>query len=246
MFFTATGRCYVERVFEIPEMGRASKGRSIANILELRPGEKIAATIRVQGQKTDTETWNENLHVVFATRSGIVKKSNLADFRNIRKGGIIAIKIEEGDRLIDCKLTTGLNERADHARRMTSASTRRIARSRPRYVWFWEFSGQRRFFVARRWSTARRCSSWRENGLVNGQHSRIPSASRAERNHTMKTTPSAAGSRSADVREAASDANYEKGNWAHPGRGNPRDRPQRAGSIIDLREAKFSRSTHRW
>ena len=110
MFFTATGRCYVERVFEIPEMGRASKGRSIANILELRPGEKIAATIRVQGQKTDTETWNENLHVVFATRSGIVKKSNLSDFRNIRKGGIIAIKIEEGDRLIDCKLTTGLNE----------------------------------------------------------------------------------------------------------------------------------------
>lgn len=110
MFFTATGRCYVERVFEIPEMGRASKGRSIANILELRPGEKIAATIRVQGQKTDNETWNENLHVVFATRSGIVKKSNLNDFRNIRTGGIIAIKIEEGDRLIDCKLTTGLNE----------------------------------------------------------------------------------------------------------------------------------------
>ena len=110
MFFTVTGRCYVERVFEIPEMGRASKGRSIANILELRPGEKIAATIRVQGQKTDEETWNENLHVLFATRSGIVKKSNLNDFKNIRKGGIIAIKIEEGDRLIDCKLTNGLNE----------------------------------------------------------------------------------------------------------------------------------------
>ena len=110
MFFTETGRCYVERVFEIPEGSRASKGRSIANLLELRNDEKIASTIRVQGQKTDEETWNKNLHVVFATRSGIVKKSNLNDFKNIRKGGIIAIKIEEGDRLIDCKMTIGQDE----------------------------------------------------------------------------------------------------------------------------------------
>jgi DNA gyrase subunit A len=110
MFFTQDGRCYVERVFEIPEMSRASKGRSIANILELRPEEKIAATIRIQGQKKDEDTWTDKLHIVFASRSGIVKKSNLSDFKNIRKGGIIAIKIEEGDRLIDCKLTTGLNE----------------------------------------------------------------------------------------------------------------------------------------
>lgn len=110
MFFTETGRCYVERVFEIPEGSRASKGRSIANLLELRNDEKIASTIRVQGQKTDEDTWNEKLHVVFATRSGIVKKSNLSDFKNIRKGGIIAIKIEEGDRLIDCKMTNGQDE----------------------------------------------------------------------------------------------------------------------------------------
>lgn len=110
MFFTESGRCYVERVFEIPEGSRASKGRSIANLLELRSEEKIAATIRVQGQKTDQETWNENLHILFATRSGIVKKTNLSDFKNIRKGGIIAIQIEEDDRLIDCKLTTGHDE----------------------------------------------------------------------------------------------------------------------------------------
>lgn len=110
MFFTQSGRCYVERVFEIPEGSRASKGRSIANFLELRSDEKIAATIRIQGQKTDEETFSENLHVVFATKSGIVKKSNLNDFKNIRKGGIIAIQIEPEDRLIDCKLTSGLNE----------------------------------------------------------------------------------------------------------------------------------------
>ncbi len=110
MFFTTMGRCYVERVFEIPEGSRASKGRSIANLLELKQDEKIASTIRVQGQKTPEETWNENLHILFATRSGIVKKSNLNDFKNIRKGGIIAIQIEEDDRLIDCKLTTGHDE----------------------------------------------------------------------------------------------------------------------------------------
>ncbi len=110
MFFTHDGRCYVERVFEIPEGSRASKGRSIANLLELRTDEKIAATIRIQGQKNEEDTWSKELHIAFATRSGIVKKSNLNDFKNIRKGGIIAIQIEEGDRLIDCKLTNGQNE----------------------------------------------------------------------------------------------------------------------------------------
>ena len=116
MFFTARGRAYVEKVYEIPEMGRASKGRSIANILELKPDEKIAATIRVQSKKSGTgpnavdQTWDENLHIVFATESGIVKKSNLSDYANVRRGGIIAIQIEEDDRLIDAKLTNGNNE----------------------------------------------------------------------------------------------------------------------------------------
>src|SRR6266498_1595145 len=116
MFFTATGRAYVEKVYEIPEMGRAAKGRSIANILELKPDEKIAATIRVQSKKSGTgptavdQTWDENLHIVFATQSGIVKKSNLSNYANVRRGGIIAIQIEEDDRLIDAKLTNGNNE----------------------------------------------------------------------------------------------------------------------------------------
>ncbi|PYL85217.1 MAG: DNA gyrase subunit A [Verrucomicrobia bacterium] len=116
MFFTQSGRAYVEKVYEIPEMGRAAKGRSIANILELRAEEKIAATIRIQSKKSGTgpntvdQTWDENLHIVFATRSGIVKKSNLSDYANVRKGGIIAIQIEKDDRLIDAKLTSGNNE----------------------------------------------------------------------------------------------------------------------------------------
>lgn len=116
MFFTKSGRCYVEKVYEIPEMGRASKGRSIANLLEFKPGEKIAATLRIQNKRSGSgaaskdETWDENQHILFATRSGIVKKTNLSDFANIRKGGIIAIKIDEGDELIDVVLTTGQDE----------------------------------------------------------------------------------------------------------------------------------------
>jgi len=116
MFFTESGRCYVEKVYEIPEMGRASKGRSIANLLELRSGEKISATIRVQSKRSGSganivdETWDEKLHIVFATRTGIVKKSNLSDYSNLRKGGIIAIQIEEDDCLIDAVLTNGDNE----------------------------------------------------------------------------------------------------------------------------------------
>ncbi|MEY2548926.1 MAG: gyrase subunit, partial [Verrucomicrobiota bacterium] len=85
-------------------------------LLELRADEKIAATIRIQSKSSGTgaaqvdETWDEKLHIVFGTRSGIVKKSNLSDYSNVRKGGIIAIQIEEGDRLIDAKLTSGDNE----------------------------------------------------------------------------------------------------------------------------------------
>jgi DNA gyrase subunit A len=110
MFFTNTGRVYVERVHEIPDMGRAAKGRSIANLLELKTSETIAALIRVLS-KTNTNkedvTWEQPGFVFFATKQGTVKKTALADFANVRKGGIIAIGIEPGDTLIDVKLTTG-------------------------------------------------------------------------------------------------------------------------------------------
>jgi DNA gyrase subunit A len=91
-------------------MSRASKGRSIANFLDLKTGEKIAANIRIQGKKDDEETWDAKKNVVFATKSGIVKKTNLGEFKNVRKGGIIAIQIEEGDKLIGSKLTEGNDE----------------------------------------------------------------------------------------------------------------------------------------
>ena len=110
MFFTNTGRVYVERVHEIPDLGRASKGRSIANVLELKHGEKIADVIRVAavyGDKKEDLTWQQERCIFFTTRAGTVKKTALSDFANVRRGGIIAIKIVPGDALIEARFTTG-------------------------------------------------------------------------------------------------------------------------------------------
>jgi DNA gyrase subunit A len=113
MFFTNSGRVYVERVHEIPDMGRAAKGRSIANLLELKADEKVAAMIRILSktdENRDDTTWSQSGELFFTTRLGTVKKTSLNEFSNVRKGGIIAIGIEPGDTLIDVKLTTGDNE----------------------------------------------------------------------------------------------------------------------------------------
>src|SRR5687767_1866534 len=116
MFFTNTGRAYVERVHEIPDMGRAAKGRSIANLLELKNGESIAALIRIvskSGPNAEDITWSQPGFLFFATQQGTVKKTALSDFANVRKGGIIAIGIDQGDTLIDVKLTRGSTGEGD-------------------------------------------------------------------------------------------------------------------------------------
>lgn len=112
MFFTDTGRVYVERVYQIPEGSRTSKGRSIKNLLNLRPEEKIASVLRIEahGREDKDATFVDTLFVLFATRSGKVKKTKLSDFRNYRKDGIIAIRIEEGNSLTHVVLTDGTND----------------------------------------------------------------------------------------------------------------------------------------
>ena len=113
MFFTNSGRVYVERVHEIPDMGRAAKGRGIANLLELKADEKVAAMIRILSKTNDQRedvTWSQAGELFFTTRLGTVKKTSLNEFSNVRKGGIIAISIEPGDTLIDVKLTSGQSE----------------------------------------------------------------------------------------------------------------------------------------
>ena len=103
LFFTEDGRIYWEKVYEIPEAGRASRGKAIVNLLELKADERIATMVRVRA-------FPENEFLVMATAKGILKKTNLGEFKNPRRDGIIAINIDEGDRLIGVKHTSGSNE----------------------------------------------------------------------------------------------------------------------------------------
>ncbi len=103
MFFMNNGRVYVDKVYNIPEGTRTSKGRSISNVLELREEESIKAMICVK-------EFSPDLHLVMGTRNGVTKKTNLADYKNYQRGGIIGILIDEGDDLIGVELTNGENE----------------------------------------------------------------------------------------------------------------------------------------
>lgn len=114
MFFTNTGRVYVDRVYEIPEGARSTQGRGIKNLLNLQADERIAALLRIERRLNDDGndiTFAEDSgNVVFVTRDGTVKKTSLYDFRNHRKDGIIAINLEEENDLINVQLTSGQDE----------------------------------------------------------------------------------------------------------------------------------------
>jgi DNA gyrase subunit A len=100
LVFTNRGKVYWLKVYEIPDVGTAGKGKAIVNLVNVSKDEKIADIIAVKGFDT-----NEN--VVMATRNGIVKKTALSEYSNPRSSGIIAINIPDDDELIDCKLTDG-------------------------------------------------------------------------------------------------------------------------------------------
>ena len=103
MLFTDQGRCYWLKVHEIPEGGRATRGKSIANLISKGPSETIVAYVAVK-------SFIENLNVVMVTEQGVVKKTALAEFSNPRKTGIGAIGLDKNDRLVDVHLTDGKND----------------------------------------------------------------------------------------------------------------------------------------
>jgi DNA gyrase subunit A len=103
MIFSDRGRAYWLKVHEIPDVGADGKGKSIANLVQFEPGEKLAAMLAVQ-EFTDTR------FVVMGTRKGTIKKTELSAYANPRAGGIIAMGIEEGDEVIDVQLSDGQSE----------------------------------------------------------------------------------------------------------------------------------------
>jgi DNA gyrase subunit A len=104
LFFTNQGRVYERRVYDVPELSRTSQGRSVANLLQFQPGEKVANVLAVK------DFGKEEQFLMFATRNGVVKKTALSAYANIRTNGIIAIGLEEGDVLIGVEITSGEDE----------------------------------------------------------------------------------------------------------------------------------------
>lgn len=100
MFFTNKGRVYKLRAWQIPEAGRQARGTAIVNLLQLDSDEKITAGIKIHGDEKD-------MYLIMATKQGMVKKTPLEQYENIRKGGIAAITLKEGDELIGTRLTDG-------------------------------------------------------------------------------------------------------------------------------------------
>ena len=126
LFFTDTGKCHWLKVFEIPEGGRASRGRSILNLIEKDKEENITAFVTVK-------EFDDNHYLLMATQQGTIKKTVLSAYGNVRKGGINAINIVKNDRLISVKMTDGNNDivlgtRNGFAVRFTEKDVREMGR----------------------------------------------------------------------------------------------------------------------
>ena len=106
LFFTNRGRVYRQKGFEIPEASRTAKGTFIRNLLPLEENEKVNAVIAVKGGISE----DEKKFLFMATNLGVVKRTSVSEFKSARKGGLIAINLDEGEELIDVKLTSGHND----------------------------------------------------------------------------------------------------------------------------------------
>ena len=108
LFFTEKGKCFWLRVFEIPEGGKTSKGRAIQNLINIEPDDKVRAFINVKDLK-DEEYCASN-YIILCTKRGTIKKTSLEAYSRPRQNGIIAVNINEGDQLLEAKLTQGEDE----------------------------------------------------------------------------------------------------------------------------------------
>ena len=108
LFFTKKGRCFWMKCYDIPEGDRNSKGRAIQNMLALDPDDSVNAFLRIRG--LEDEDFLDSHYIVFVTKKGLVKKTSLRAYSRPRTNGVIAININEGDEVVDVRLTNGSNE----------------------------------------------------------------------------------------------------------------------------------------
>ncbi len=100
LFFTDRGKCYWQKVYDLPQGGRATRGRAVVNLIGCEPGERVEAFVNVN-------SFDDDHYIVMATKKGIVKKTVLSAYGHPRKGGIYAIDIRENDRLMEARITNG-------------------------------------------------------------------------------------------------------------------------------------------
>jgi DNA gyrase subunit A len=105
LFFTEKGRCYWLKVYQIPEGDKTSKGRAIQNLVQIPPDDKVRAIIDIKD--FDDEEYVKNHYIVLCTKQGVIKKTDLEDFSRPRQTGVNAITIQEGDQLLEARLTDG-------------------------------------------------------------------------------------------------------------------------------------------
>jgi len=108
LFFTQKGRCYWQKCYEIPEGDKNSKGRAIQNMLNIESDDAINAVLRIKN--FNDEDFLRSHYVVFATKQGVIKKTRLDAYKNVRAAGVRAIVINEGDEVVGVRLTNGKNE----------------------------------------------------------------------------------------------------------------------------------------
>ena len=108
LFFTRKGRCYWLKCYELPEGDRNAKGRAIQNMLNIESDDSVNAVLRLRG--LNDEEFLKSHYVVFATKQGLIKKTSLEAYSHPRANGVIAININEGDEVVDVRLTNGRNE----------------------------------------------------------------------------------------------------------------------------------------
>ena len=131
LFFTSKGRCYKLKVYELPEGNKASKGRAIQNMLNIEPGDSVNACLNVA--QFDNQEYRESHNIVFCTKQGVIKKTLLDDYKNVRAKGIIAINLRDDDQVVSVCLTNGENEiivanRAGRAIRFNENTVRTMGR----------------------------------------------------------------------------------------------------------------------
>jgi DNA gyrase subunit A len=132
LFFTRNGKCYWQKVYDLPEGARTSKGRAIQNLINIEPDDSVRAFINVK--TLDDEDYINNNYIVLCTRKGVIKKTSLEAYSRPRANGVNAITVREGDELLEARMTNGKHEimlavRSGRAVRFNEGTVRPMGRT---------------------------------------------------------------------------------------------------------------------